>query len=560
MPGNSVMRDMLEDLKSLQILKGLPNSPPPDVIGQKRREAMAYEAARRLAAIRCESLRLYEPLPEIDKFHRCHAPDRILRGSNRGGKTLAAAVEMARAATGQDPHGKYPLTDGRAFIVGKDGKHNSEVLYRKLCRSNPFRVIWDETSGGWRSWRPWLESDMRRKSETKPAKPLIPKRFIREISWESAKDMQPTLIRLTTGWEIRFFSSLGSPPQGSDIDLAWFDEEIVNQEWYPEISARLIDRSGKFWWSATAQLGGPQLYDLCLMADEMRGTKRPRVVEFFAHINDNRYFTEQQRQLFYEKLTDDQRRIRIEGEFAFTAYRVYPEYESRKYCVEPFTIPPDWCRYMVVDPGRQICAVLFAAVPPPGDEKYAGKIVFYDELYIRNCNADIFGKEVRDRVIGQNFQAFIIDYRGGRVRMMDSGVTIEQQYSEALKKYGIESTDTGHSFTWANDDVEAGVMAFRSWLNPTKDAPPKLLVFGDRLPHFEYEIQRYHYKRVKEGYTDVPEKTHNHLMDCCRYLAMYDPRYKRPKPRRSKYNPAEIVKNKLRMARKKKGPGFISLG
>src|ERR1043166_1805002 len=40
------------------------------------------EVARR----RAESLHLYEPLPEQFEFHRSMAPERILVGSNRGGK------------------------------------------------------------------------------------------------------------------------------------------------------------------------------------------------------------------------------------------------------------------------------------------------------------------------------------------------------------------------------------------------------------------------------------------------------------------------------------------
>jgi len=34
--------------------------------------------------------------------------------------TLAAAIEVARALTGQDPYGKYPKREGRAFLIGKD--------------------------------------------------------------------------------------------------------------------------------------------------------------------------------------------------------------------------------------------------------------------------------------------------------------------------------------------------------------------------------------------------------------------------------------------------------
>jgi len=506
-----------------------------------------------------ESLNLYEALPSIEPFHACRAPDRILRGSNRGGKTLSTAVEVARAVTGQDPYKKYPTTDGRCFIVGKDGKHNAEVLFRKLCRPNAFRIIIDKETGKWRSWKPWVPGDKERELETKPAKPLIPRRMIKAISWESLKEQNPSVITLTNGWELRFFSSLGAPPQGSDIDLAWFDEEVVNTEWYPEISARLIDRNGKFIWSATAQRGGPQLYDLYLQAEECRNQENPRLVDFFAHIDHNHYFTDEMRDLFFSKLTDEQRRIRIDGEFAFTGDKVYPEYSPRNHNVEPFAIDSDWARYMVVDPGRQVCAILFAAIPPPHEEEMAHNIFLYDELYLRNCDEEIFGTRVREKTQGQAFQSFIIDYRGSRVRLLDSGVTVEQRYAEALKKYGVSSIATGHGFTWASDDVQSGIMAARALLLPTKDKPPRLKVFDGRLPNFEYEIQRYRYKRDRLGLTEDVVKRNNHLMDTLRYLAMYEPTYIKPKPPLAKYNPAAIVQAKKRRKLEEKGPDFVSL-
>jgi hypothetical protein len=555
---SKLIQDLLET-KDIKLHD--PPLPPQRNLGEAQRvrnEALIRKAAVRLAKLKMEALRLYEPLPHIDDFHACRSPERILRGSNRGGKTLGAAVEVARALTGQDPYRKYPEEDGRCFIIGKDGKHNAEVLYRKLCRRGAFKVIQDKKTGLWRSWKPWVKSDKLREDEAKPAPPLIPRRMIKEISWESLKELNPNVIRLTNGWEIRFFTSLGTPGQGSDVDLVWFDEEIVNGDWYPEVAVRgTVDRGGRFIWSATAQLGGPQLYDLHLQARDQEEEKSPRIKEFFAHIDENKFFSDEQREIFYSKLTEEQRRIRIDGEFAFIHYKVYPEFDVHL-LTDPFEIPSDWTRYAVVDPGRQVCAVLFAAVPPP-DHLMSKHVFFFDELYLKNCNSEMLASAMREKTMGSMFQSFIIDYRGARVRMMDSGITIEQQYSEAFKRYEVSSIATGHAFHWANDDIEAGIMKFRSWLNSTKEGPPKLKVFRDALPHFEHEIQRYHYKTDKTGITDKPVYKNNHLCDCARYMAMYEPAYVKPKPRSRKDDPWRIVKSKLEKY-KKEHPPQISLG
>jgi len=532
--------------------------PVAQVTASKKRRVV--KIVRELARRRIEALKIYEPLLHIEPFHACGAPERILRGSNRSGKTLAAAIECARCVTGQDPYGKYPTENGRCFIVGKDGKHNSEVLFRKLFRPNAFRMIKDLNNGCWRTYRPWLKTDFDRESETKAAPPLIPNRMVQDIAWENKKDSLPNKVTLKNGWEIRFLSSLAKPIQGVDVDLVWFDEEIADPDWYNEAAARLIDRRGKFYWSATAQLGGIQLYELCQNADMLRHNKNARIREYFAHIDANPHFTDEQRDLFFEKMSEEERRIRIEGEFAFTSFRVYPEFSMATHGVDFFQIPNDWCRYMVVDPGRQVCAVLFAAVPPPktGDED---EVYFYDELYIKTCDSKKFGEEVKRKIGEQWFHAFLIDHHGGRISESGSGNTVELQYSAELKKQDIASSITGNGFIWGSDDVQGGINAFRSWLTIRRERGTKLRVLKEACPNLEYEFGRYHYKRQHGRLTDTVEKRNDHLLDAARYLAMYDPKW-HPKPKKtgSKSNVINYLREKARRKAEKEGRDHIRLG
>jgi len=505
---------------------------------------------------------LYSPLEHVEAFHASNTPERILRGSNRSGKTLSAACEVARCLTSQDPYNKYPKENGRCFIVGADGKHNSEVLYRKLFRAGAFKVVRDERTKLWRSWRPWDPADIARESEAILAPPLIPERMIKEISWENKKEQVPNVCRLINGWEIRFFSSLGKPPQGSDVDLVWFDEEIVDEEWYPEVAGRgTLDRKGKFIWSATAQKGGYQLYELCQTAEKffLDGVKNPRIKEFLLHLDVNPHITQEMKDLFFEKLTPEQRKVRIEGEFEFTALRVYPEFSWRTHGHEWFEIPRDWTRYMVVDPGRQVCAALFAALPPPSHE-LSGHIFLYDELYIRNCDVSKFAKAVREKTQGQAFRDFIIDHQGGRVRYMDEGGSQEWQLSKALRKVGVRSQISKHGFTWGSPDVPAGLEKARTLLiDKLPSGKPILQVFMDKLPSFQWEIDRYHFRKEKGLVTDKPEQRNAHLMDTFRYLAMYEPRWHPPTKKADKgiYN---LVQKKRKKEMRKHGSKGITLG
>ncbi len=541
----------------------MPAAPPstPTIRYAESTRAVFEELARR----RVEALHLYEPLPLVDKFHASRAKERLLRGSNRAGKTLGATVEAARALTGRDPYQKYPAADGRAFVVGRDGKHNGEVVYRKLFRNGPFKIIRDHRSGQWRAWRPWEGDDWDLRRLAKPAPPLIPERLIEEISWTDKRANEPNVVRLTTGWELNFFSSLGRPPQGSDIDLAWFDEEIVHPDWYPELAARLVDRDGLFMWSATPQAGTDQLYDLHLLAEDEEGQESPRVVEFYLRLADNPFITQQAKASLADKFRGDptQYAVRIEGEFAIISLRIFPQFSEHVHGYRYFPIPPEWTRYMAIDPGHQVAAALMVATPPPG-AKAPGDFdcYIYDEVWLAGASADPFGAKVAERTAGQAFEAFLIDGHAGRQTEIGSGRNVEAQYAEAFKKYKLASAQTGSGFAWGFDDVEAGLERLRACLGVGRNGGPRLGYCRDTCPQFERTMKRYHYKKVGTEVTDKPSQKNAHLIDCARYLFAHGCRYRKPRdPRRRPGSALAAMEAKALRKRLKSGhAGGINLG
>jgi Terminase large subunit, T4likevirus-type, N-terminal len=483
-----------------------------------------------------EALRLYIPLPYQDSFHSSHAPERSLRAANRAGKTMSAAIEFARAVTGQDPHSKYPKKNGRAIIVCKNEKQCGEVVYRKLFKPGAFTIIRDEKT---REWRPYLPNvDAHRKREAKKAPPLIPKRFYNEksITWNKKNAEIPEKIVLKNGWEIYFFSSLGQAPQGWDIDLAWFDEEIVHPSWYSEIAMRLIDRAefddergvfigGKFMWSATPQAGTMKLYEIHNRAMECMGDKFPAVTEHTATMYDNPYLNEKMVATTVAKFAneEDTAAVRIYGEFALLGLRIFQEFSPRGvHGCKAFDIPENWTRYIAIDPGRQVCAVLFVAVPPPNDPR-SKHVYIYDELYLRRCNAEIFAERLMHKMHGQLIYEALIDNHAGRVHEMGSGRTVEEQYRAALKKRNVKFQKTGTtSFTWGSDDVEARILAVKSGLQ-INNGESRFKVFTDKCPFLIREMEEYcNAKDAKTGLPlDKPLKLNDHLVDDLGYLAMH---------------------------------------
>jgi hypothetical protein len=521
-----------------------PDDPPPSAAGlSARQRAYILSLASELEKRRCESLRLYEPLPAQMGFHLCPARQRLCRGSNRAGKTLTSMVELAWAVTGQHPdRGKYPERDGRVIAVARDEGKVGEVFYHKLFRAGAFKIVRDPISGEWRSYRPATDGPLGLKP--KPAPPLIPPRFIKDIAWVSKKQGIPRKVILHNGWEINFYSSKADPDsiQGMDVDIGIFDEEIVHNQWFPETIARLVDRKGRFWWGATPQAGTQHLYDLHLRAQSQaeEGIENPVAAEHFLSIRDNPHLDETAKKEFIDSLDDEERRVRVDGDFAVTGLRIYDSYffPNGVHVVDAFAVPPDWTHVLAIDPGAQVCAVLFAAVPPmkydggPVPEELFGDFVYlYDELYLRHCDAKKFAVAMKQKVVDQEFRSYLFDHHGGRLTEIGSGKTPEQQYRDALRKEKVPHFTPPRSgtFTYGSDDLDGGIMKVKEMLRVREDGTSKIRMLRGRCPNFVREMQRYQVKVVNGVPTDKPVKKDDHLVDCLRYICMYpNLRYRKP--------------------------------
>lgn len=526
---DSAKRRGLPEREEVTRKKGRPPGPnyvPP--AEAKEQPILASDEAAELRSLiqeklrrQIEALNLYVPLQRQLEFHNSDARERLIRGANRSGKTTAAAVEFARAVTGRDK--RYPDT-GIAYICAKDGKAVSGVVYKLLFKAGAFKIIRDQTTRLWRTFNPSSPEDAARIKEARPAPPLIPPRFVQMTAWLDKKAGVPELVTLRNGWEIHFFSSNSAPPHGTQIDIAWFDEEILNQLWYSEISARLVDRNGRFLWSATPQAGTLQLYELHERAEKEEATlskSQRSIEEFHVTLAQNDHITAQQRREFISKLSADEILVRVEGEFAAHGLRVYPELGETTHVVPFFQIPHDWTCYVGIDPGRQVCGALFLAVPPAEDYLY-----IFDELYIHQCSAAIFGREMRHKCRGRKFEAFIIDDQEARKADTGSGLTIRDQYADALKENRIECHRTGYGFTAGSADPEGGIEAVRSCLVSHDGLAPKLRILSGMAPMFIWEMKRYWYEKKDGLPTDKPRSRGPvHLCACIRYIIQDGPTF-----------------------------------
>lgn len=477
------------------------------------------KVTRELANRSCEALKLYTPLPFQQRYHECRAKEALIVKANRAGASLAGFVEDARAVTGKDPFKKYPLNNGTLVCLGYGEKHIGRVIHKFLFRAGSYRIIRDLESRQWRVFRPWSvdrNGDEDREGEAKPAPPLIPPRFIEEdgMVWQSRGERVFSVCRLTNGWEIIALNSAGDPSQaqGFDVNLYHIDEDTAQPGWYEEAIGRTAIPKGLIRWTALPHMRNEDMLNMVQRAEDEVGLEKPTTVCIRATMFDNPYYPEESRQANIKAWSaqgDDVVRRRVYGEMVVDSLLVYPTFSRHAHSAEiveeekasPVQLalrnnqmdpPRDWCLSMVVDPGHGVCAVTFHATPPPALGDYR---VVYDELYIRKCDAVMFADAVEEKVRDRQFERFIIDAHGGRLREIGSGITPQRQYEMQLLERNIKCNASKHYFINGSDDIKGREMVLREWLRMDEHGRPKLMICVERCPNLVRELERFKKKQ-----------------------------------------------------------------
>lgn len=543
-----------------------------------------------LDARRREALQLFNPLPNQEPFFSSKATVRIVRGGNRSGKSTCSMVELARALTGQDPHGKFPTNRPLlAYVIGWDLDHIGRVAYRLLFKKGAFDVIRDEKTGLWRAYDP--ATDAHRVAEKEPAPPLIPNRFIDQSgwAWENKAERIFSVCRFhygdghpMNGTELRAFGSKSHPAMGDPVDIVVIDEDLFFQGWVGEMEVRLSDRKGRMWWAAWPHSTNDALVRMSERAADQVTREKPDVQETVLRYSDNSFIDQDEKRKRIEGWSDEERRARDYGDFLTESVLMYPGFSldihgwplqshhvRRPDPIDVFLennagqAPLNWTRYMSVDPGHAVCAVIFAAVPPP---EVGDFVVIEDMLYLRGCDAEKFAEHVLPKVSGKNYQSFIIDHHGGRATQIGAGVSVSYQYSESLALRNIRSRETDCGFLPGSDDVQGRANTVRSWLAIRPDGTTKLRIVSQTTKAMQEEFRLYK-KKIKHqaaGVAEVcddPVLRHNHAMNALEYLAAMNPKYVPPQAFDQPLSPGYRAYLEWRKNfERKHGGDFVNLG
>lgn len=503
------------------------------------RQAQRRDVLRRLLRRKMEALRLYQPLAHLAPFHEANCAWRVVDGSNRSSKTLTGCVEMVRAWLGCDPFDKYPRRNLNTLVVSLDLDHIG-LLWRKCSQPGAFKIIRDEHTQLWRSVRPDPQNptvldpyDEAHREKWRDAPPLIPANRIRSIAWENRGKEQPRYATFDTAARCLFRSSDGRPPQGDHYGVVLFDEHIANPEFIDEAKRGLVgldeipQHRPKGIWTATAQSVNPELLELRERADAGSSD----VQAFLALIEQNPYISPEERQIFHDGLSEDERRVRYYGEYATAGRRCYPTYQPQGiHGYEPKEIPPSWCVYIWIDPGTQHCATLFAAIDP--EEKH---VWVYDGFDLQNVDQPTWARHVAERLGGRPLEAAVFDWHGGRQHSFGAPLTVARQYWDALIQF-LEPRRLGplEGFFPGSDDVAARQAALRNWMAIRGPGPfagsPTLKVARGQIAGLDRQIN---HAQMELKNPDKRAKLPKHcedLVECLEYgaasgLGYHEPDY-----------------------------------
>lgn len=289
--------------------------------------ALERESSRRQAR---RKLTDYAPYPKQREFHaagRLHR-ERLLMACNQGGKTLAAAMEVAMHMTGHYPD----WWDGYRFdrptrgICGSESVELTKKGVQRLLLGNP------ETPEKWGTGsipKDALIDTSRHQGVPNAVSAIV----VRHVSGGESIAMMASYDQGRTKW------------QADTLDWAWPDEEPP-EDVYFEILTRTNVSMGPVFITFTPLLG---------MSNVVRRfyptvTAMPDTHVTHMTIDDAEHFTPEQRAKIIASYPEHERKARAMGLPALGSGRVFP-IDPDDISVKAFPIPGHWTQIAGIDFG-----------------------------------------------------------------------------------------------------------------------------------------------------------------------------------------------------------------
>lgn len=415
----------------------------------------------------------YKPLPKQREFHETSAKYKCYMGGFGSGKTYALVME--------------------ALMLSMEFENNYGLIGRFT-----YRELWDTTM------RDFFE--------------VCPDFLIRDYKKTEHK------LTLING-SVIIFRHLEEPDKLKSLNLGWFgiDEMTeVPEDVFDMLRSRLrkTNVGRRIGFGSTNPEGTDWVWRRFFKTHK----NNPNYHIVVAPTTENIHLPDDYVDDLTEGMPDYWVKRYIHGDPTAFAGQIIRHYDDKVHAIEPFEVPADWARKVVLDHGtNNPTAVEWFATNPEGfhfiyKEHYRAQqtIEWHAEQIIKINESDNVDEWLADPAI---FNKTLQDPKRGIH-------SVAERYSE----FNIH-------FSPGDNDVKAGIQALvdafkihEKLINPVTGKPgsPRIFIFKS-CEYARFEIPQYRWKdfRVRgrpKNLPEEPEKSNDHTVDDIRYFLMSKPK------------------------------------
>lgn len=496
--------------------------------------------------------------PMAARVHETMAKEVAIVGGNRSSKTDTCMAELAIRMTGHIPlslQGVYPTEKLRTLPIRARVVCNS--VSKILDPVIKPKLQWDQWNGGGLPgdglghWG-WIPQHCLRGGEWKKAYSEKDETLhVNVDNYWVGSNGSVNSIRGTSTCQMLSYEQDITAFSGSSMHVV-FHDELPRSDIYRENRLRTLDTRGQLYTAFTPpdEIGQARA-DVTWFYDEVYEPGRRGVSGFetiILHTEMNRILSQSEIADMASKLTDEQREVRLHGNFLHLSGVIYSlftqgvstwcfkcakkivsldgkclsckgsDFETFTHVVPAHPVPHNWPIVMVIDPHpRKKDAIGWFAITPSDDV-----------VMVAEAEAEGDAKDVK-RVIDSVEQQLGLYTRK---RLMDPNIATETN-DKMQRGWTIRKAydDAGIRCDLANDEINVGIQNVNDLLKPdARTRRPRLRVFNTcqrfiyGMTHWSWEEwQRSSDKEPKEKVRDKAKD----FPDLIRYLANDRPEYRK---------------------------------
>lgn len=417
----------------------------------------------------------FSPNKPQDRFLKSDKRIRALFCGNGTGKTVCLAIDLIYAHTNRHPY------------KNTDNIRHTWVLVPGL----------DKVSDYWQEIKKWCPPSLL----PKPNK--LGSANIRRLEWINGS--------ITTFYS---FDQDSGKLEGTNIDALYIDE-CPPRSLYVAAYRGLRNNPDYYVCFAGTPVSEPWLYtEIYLPA--ISG-EDPNIEAISGSIYDNPHISQDYIEDFKSRLSEDEIKVRIYGEFAALQGRIFKEFNSQTHTLPYQEWPEDWPVYMAIDPHtRKKSTAVWIGVTKDEHKVVINECAEEDIEKLAEKIIEI-EKEYKYRIVLRR-----IDNSGsGRDWTGISAV-------EILNRYGLRVSPMRQKEKAVNDGIIKIKRALK--LKECKDgiSRPDLFIM-ENCVNCRTDFEMYGWQEQKQeesrGISEKPKKVYDDYVDPVRYIIMSNPRY-----------------------------------